>query len=158
HKIKEIGVVYLTDIRFVAARIPGDLDMPDQGEMRLELPRQIAAHDLAVIEVELQKQIWMSDSLDDSPCLVRQSEEVAGHVDHVDRLDDERDPPLGGLLSRPGEVLDEPPPPRRRPGTRHAMELAAAIGLGIAEGLAEGSMEVRLSSGQRAKSALARVP
>ena len=100
----------------------------------------------------------MADSLDDPPRLVRQGQEIAGHVDDIDGLDEKRDAELRQSIRRPGQILDEDILPRGGTGAGHGMELAAAIGLGIADGGGEGGAEIIRASCQRAQTALAGIP
>src|ERR1700730_13049759 len=56
-QVEEVRVIDLADIRLVPARRAGDLDMRVQTGQFRDRRRQIAAHDLHVIEVELEPQI-----------------------------------------------------------------------------------------------------
>ena len=64
-----------------------DLHMPDQRQMRLEAPQQIAAHDLRVIEIELDADIRLVRLRDDVGGVLHAIEEVVRAVAIVDRLD-----------------------------------------------------------------------
>src|SRR5437762_105491 len=77
-QIEQIGVVDLADIGLVASRIAGDLDVRVMAGERAHLGREIALHDLHVIEVELQLEVGPADPLDDAQCLRRVVQEIAG--------------------------------------------------------------------------------
>jgi hypothetical protein len=55
--------------------------------MGFDLVRQIAADDLAVIEVELKEQVGDPHPFDERGCLIRPCQEIPGSVAIVDRLD-----------------------------------------------------------------------
>src|SRR5207302_3436615 len=99
-QIEQIRVMDLADIRLVPSRIAGDLDMRVMAGERAHLGREIALHDLHVIEVELQLEVWPADPLDDAQCLRRVVQEIAGDIASIDRLDDGSQPrpghPVGG--------------------------------------------------------------
>ncbi len=94
-------------IGFVSARIAGDLDVTDQGEMGFDLASQIAAHDLAVIKVELKEQVGDPHPFDERRCLIRPRQEIPGHVAIVDRLDQQANAgqgQTGGGVAQVGDV------------------------------------------------------
>src|SRR5439155_1344419 len=70
-QVEQIGVMDLADIRLVPPGIAGDLHMRVMAGERAHLGREIALHDLYVIEVELQLEVGPADPLDDVQCLRR---------------------------------------------------------------------------------------
>src|SRR5258707_1241729 len=90
-QVVEEGIIDLADIRLVAAGIAGDLDVADARHQALGALGEIALHDLAVIEVELQPRIVAGDAVEDADALRRRVEEIAGDVARVDRLDKDCD-------------------------------------------------------------------
>ena len=87
---EQIGVVDFADIWFVSARVAGDLEVADVSEMLANALGEIACHDLAVVQIHLQKQVVAAHRLDDLPRLGGGVEKVPGDVPHVvDRLDEE---------------------------------------------------------------------
>src|SRR6266851_9479736 len=75
-KIVEEGIVDLADIGLVAARRAGDLDVADARHQLLGALGEIALHDLAVIEVELQPRIVARDLVEDGDPLGGRVEEI----------------------------------------------------------------------------------
>ena len=74
-----------------------NVDMADEGENGLKPPRYIAPHDLNMVEVEHQPQVWSTDFPDDIRCQFNSVQEIARSVVVVQRLDGEsllRFPPL----------------------------------------------------------------
>ena len=59
----------------------------DQRHQRLEPPRDVALCRLAMIDVELQPDRVRADGRDERGCLLLGSQDVAGDVALVDRLD-----------------------------------------------------------------------
>ena len=95
-----------------------------RGEVRFDRAREIALHDLHVIDVVLQEEVVRADFVDDVERLLRAREIEAGNVARVDRLDQE--PDAGVLQLQRGElqVRDE----RRRaarPGRRRRAQRPA---------------------------------
>ena len=75
-------IVDLAGTGLVAAGIVGELDMGDARQMRLQAPRDIALHDLHVIDVVLDEQIARSHAGDEFNRLLRpvqvEARDVAG--------------------------------------------------------------------------------
>ena len=98
---------------FVALRHARDLDMADARvralHVALQLHRDIAFDDLAVVDVELHLQIRRADFVADRLRVVLTVQEEAGDVAGVDRLDHDADARLLRFLRRVFEVLYDTP-------------------------------------------------
>src|ERR1700732_3290207 len=90
-QIEQEGMVDLADIRLVAARVAGDLHMRVVAGERADAVREIAFHDLHMVEVELELEIGMRHPLDHRHRLGCRVEEIARDVAIVDRLVDDGD-------------------------------------------------------------------
>ena len=86
-QIEKIRKVHFTDVRLVALGNAGDLYVPDVREIRTDVGRQIAVHDLAVIEIHLQPGIRRAHGLDQRHGLALSVQKIARNVPAVDRLD-----------------------------------------------------------------------
>src|SRR3974390_83204 len=84
-----------------------DLHMTDQAKMLLQPPDEIAAHDLDMIEVELDTHIRPRNLVDDVGGVLDPAEEIVRAVTWIERLDQERDVAFAHRISRPNEVADE---------------------------------------------------
>ena len=91
------------------------MDVRDRLQMALDACREIAFHDLHVIDVVLYKQVAGADRFDDFQRLSRAAQEEVGDVTRVDGFDEQLD--SGGLESSGGEpqVGDEGRSRDRRP-------------------------------------------
>ncbi len=137
--------------------------MPDEGEQALEAAGDVALGDLAVIDVELQKDLPAPDRLDHRHRLVGGVEEIARHVAMVDRLDEEPHPRLRRPFRRPGEVggIEAGQGHGREPGggeTGHHVDLMAAQCVGVIEGAADAVAELLLAAGETGETPLPRRP
>ena len=81
--------------------------MPDQRQMLFEPADQVAAHDLRVIEIELDADIRLADLRDDVGGMFGAVEEIIRPVAVVDRLDQQRDVFRRGQICGPLEIVDE---------------------------------------------------
>ena len=123
--------------------------MPDQRQMRLETPEQIAAHDLRVIEIELDADIGFARLGDDVGGVLHAIEEVVRPVAIVDRLDQKRDPLFGRKIGGARQIGDKGPLRRRPLVHRHeageTMDGAATDGHDVVQRLREQRVEVALA-------------
>ena len=129
--------------------------------MALEASREVARHDLGVVEIELQAQGRQPQLLDQRRTFGGRIEQIARDVAGVDRLD-QRLPAGGrhrlagdlevGLVGRPARF------PGRALGTNpgHDVDLRAVERLGIGHGAIQRRAKIRLAAGQARKPALAR--
>ena len=70
----------------------GDLDVRGHGQGVVEQARQATFHDLGVVEIELQVEVWLFRRPENCQRITRPVEEIAGNVDlAVDRLDQRLD-------------------------------------------------------------------
>ena len=116
-----------TDIRLVPPRIAGDLHMRVMPGERAHLGRQIALHDLHMIEVELELQVRPPDPLDDAQGLAGVVQEIARDVACIDRLDDRGEARRRHAVGGPAQIVDIDPLTRflvtsLRPQPRHRMQ------------------------------------
>ena len=74
--------------------------------MAADLRRQVAFHDLAVVQVHLHLQVRRADALDDRVRVGLGVQQVAGEVARVDRLDQRVEPVIAQTLRGPGDVVD----------------------------------------------------
>src|SRR5260221_13694651 len=124
-QIEEIGVVHLAAVGFVAVGDAGDLDMGVASGEAAQTDGEIALHDLAMIEVELQLDVVAADAVEDGERVARRVEGIAGDVARIDRLDQQRDAGRrdeGGVAAQSGDEHGGPlgvrairGPPARRP-------------------------------------------
>ena len=156
----------LADVRLVALRHPGDLHVTDMRQQPLEMADQVAFHDLAMVEVELQPQVVGAHGPEDRHGLVLPRKEVARHVTGIDRLDQQVSSGLGRLpggeaqVRQVGGVMDLADLGigvlGQQPG--HGVHAGAVQGLGIAQALDHRIAELRLAAWQAGEPALPRLP
>src|SRR6266851_4921400 len=162
-KIVEEGVVDLADIGLVAPRRAGDLDVADARHQALRPFGEIALHDLAVIEIELQPRIVARDAVEDGDAFGRRVEEIARYVAGVDRLDDHGDAVLLGEIGGVAYILDIDRLAlrlrlSRRPQTGHRVDGPTFRRLGIVDGPRDTVAKFLFAAGQRGETALAGGP
>jgi hypothetical protein len=104
---EEIRVVDLTHIWFMAPGIPGNLKMSDDLEMCANLLGQVAAHDLAMVQVHLQQQVVAPDFLNNLMGVISGIEEIPRHVARIDGLDHELNAVWAQRLGGPAQIADE---------------------------------------------------
>src|SRR6266540_3374781 len=102
------GIVDFAGARLIAAGIIGKLDMSDARQMFLQGARNVAFHDLHVVDVVLHEQIARADVRDDLKRLCRLVQEEAGNIDRVDRLDQKLDPFPGERVRGEAQISDQP--------------------------------------------------
>ena len=108
-QIEQVGIVDLADIRLVALGHARDLDVGGDRLMALEAPREVAGHDLGVVEVELELQARLVQLGDQGGAFGRRVEQVARNVAAVDRLDQGQAPGArAGLGGAPEVRLEDP--------------------------------------------------
>ena len=105
--VVEERIVDLARPRLVPAGIVGDLDMRDAVEIRLDGAGEIPLHDLHVVDIVLEVEVFRAHAVNDPKRLLRCVEEEARYVARVDGFDQQLDPgllqPVGGKL----QVLDK---------------------------------------------------
>ncbi len=84
-------IMDLAFVRLVARGHCGDLHMADQRQIFFEALDQITPHDLQVIAIKLDADVDRADRVDDVRRMVEVTEEIAGPVARIDRLDQEHD-------------------------------------------------------------------
>ena len=145
------------------AGIVGKLDMRDAGKVRLDGARQVPLHDLHVVDIVLDIEVFGTDAVEDAERLLRVGEEEARNVARVDRLDQQPDPGLFQPAGREFQVVDENGLGRLRidPG-RHdagkAVDLRAAERPGVGYRLVDTGAEFLLAPRQDGDAALAAGP
>ena len=90
-RAEEIGEIDFAGSGFVSKRRVGHLHMRDLRKLALDRLRQIAFHDLHVIDVVLKKEIVRSDGADDLDRLGRVAQKEVRDVASVDRFDQQAD-------------------------------------------------------------------
>jgi len=134
----------------------GDLHMRDAGQEPLDLARDVALDDLAVVEIHLHAERGRAHRAADRVRLVLTVQEIARNVAGVDRLDGQRAPTfardgrgapeIGHIRREVGTVIDPP---------RHRVQARTIEDLGIVERALEGGVEFALAPGKGGKAALA---
>src|SRR5713226_2877190 len=81
--------------------------MTNDRKIFLEPPDEIAADDLAVIEIELDAHIRPLDLGDDVGCLLDTGEEIIRPIARIERLDQQRDVACARRIGRSSEVANE---------------------------------------------------
>src|SRR5579864_2989902 len=154
-RVEHGRVIDLAFVGLAAGRHRGDLHVADDGEEFFEALEQIAAHDLHVIEIELDAHIGRADLGDDVGGVLDPAQEIIRPVALIDRLDQQRDVGLGGVGRGALEVFDENGLRRwalfRRHRAGHAMDGAAADRDHIIERALEGCVPIALAPRQRGK-------
>src|SRR5579864_8563078 len=97
-EIEQIGEVDLALIGLVPAGNIGDLHMRVAAPEVPRVLREVALGDLAVIEIELQPDIWALDAIEKADRRLRRSEEIAGIVARIERLDQQCDARRRGAI------------------------------------------------------------
>src|SRR6476620_7558734 len=105
--LEEKCVVNLTGSRFVASRIVGELHVRYQRKIRLDRAREIAFHDLHMVDVVLQKEVVGTDFVDDLQRLPRARQVKTRNIAGIDRLDEQLDSGFLELQRRELEIADE---------------------------------------------------
>src|SRR5215471_12826982 len=87
-EVKQKGIVDLPHVWLMPPRIPRDLKMANQRQVRFDLLSQITMHHLTMVEVHLQEQIIAPDPLDDLAGLRRGREKIARVVTGIEGFDE----------------------------------------------------------------------
>src|SRR5690606_27828240 len=90
-EIEDKRIVDLAVVRLVTMRRIGDLHMADMRRRGAVMPRDIPMHALDVVDIELQAEVRVIDLLDQRRRHLKAIQEIARHIDRVDRLDQDRD-------------------------------------------------------------------
>ena len=156
-------VQHLAGPRLVAAGVVGKLHMGDAGEVLLQAARDVALHDLHVVDIVLHEQIARAHVRNELKRLLGPVQEEAGNIDRVDRLDQKLDPFLGERVR--GEAQIARPAPRSDRSVRairrdadQAVELAAIERLGVVDGARDAVAKLLHPVGQDGDAALAGRP
>src|SRR5450759_4586922 len=104
HEFEQVGIVDLADVGLVTLGHARDLHVADGGDVFPELHRQVALHDLAVVEVHLHLEVGRADFGADRVRLVLAVQEKTRNVAAVDRLDHDGDAGRGRLSRRIVEI------------------------------------------------------
>ena len=147
----------------MAAGVAGDLHMRIVAGEGPHAMREIALHDLHMVEVELQLEVGVPDPLDHRHRLGRRIEEIARDVAVVDRLDDDGDAfarqPLGRMPQiRDIDALGLRPVASGRQYPGHCVQQLAVGRLGVAERRFDPVTEFLLAPHQGGSAALAGRP
>lgn len=152
-------------IGFVASGNSGHLEVPDIAgrEVPPDFLRHIAFHDLAMVQVELNPDIWFADFCEQSVGVVLAIQEKAGHVAWVDRFDKNLNPMRsrgsggstqvchkGGAKRVPGAIGWNPPSWKMNP--------RAIQCLGVAKRAVDGFLKLTLSPRKASNPSFAVVP
>ena len=81
--------------------------MPDLGDFALDRSGQIPLGALCVIDVVLQKEVWMSHFFDKLESQTRRRNDIAGRVVWIERFEHLHDPGGLHLAGGEGQVLFE---------------------------------------------------
>jgi hypothetical protein len=102
-------MMQFADVGFVPVGHARDLDVAHtlRGQVLAKFHRDIALHDLAVVEVHLNLHVGHADFGDDSVRVVLAVQEVAGNVAAIDRLDQQVDADGRRLARGPCQIGDE---------------------------------------------------
>src|SRR6202048_102192 len=84
-------VVDLTGAGFVATGVVGQLHVSDFRKVLLQRWRDVAFHDLHVVDVVLNEEIMRTDVVDDLCCLLCSGEKESGDIAGVDWLNQQLD-------------------------------------------------------------------
>ena len=146
--------VDLARARLVATRVVGELDVADARVQALQRARQVALHDLHVIEVVLQAEVGVARAVDRLQRLVAARDEVARPVARVHRLEQHAHADPGHRLGREAQVAgqhveaDLAPERRGRPAGED-VEAARGEPLGVVMRLHERLPEFGLAARHR---------
>ena len=153
HRREYCRIIDLALVGLAAGRHRRDLGMPDDRQIFLEAPDQIAADDLDVVEIELHAHVRRADLADEVGGVFDVAEEITRPVARIDRLDQERDVRLGRRRRGARQVGDENLLRRRplfdRHHAGHAMDGASADGDDVIQRAGERGGEIALAPGQR---------
>lgn len=145
----------------MAARHIGDLHMRIPAMKVAHMPREIAFGDLAMIKIELQRDVLMRDAIEDDEGLARAAEKIAGVVARIERLDQQ-----GRALSRRARagalqigdidrLLRPPLIAQRLPGKD--VDVRTAESPRVGQRLIDARIEISLAAELRSKAAVARL-
>jgi len=156
-------VVDFAGAGLVAPRIVSELDMRNTRQMRLDGAREIALHDLHMIDVVLNEDVVGADLVNDRGGIGSAVEIEAGNVARIDRLDQQLD---AGRLQRTCSVrqigdqrrLQQFAIGALRRDADEAIQLAAAERAGIVDGAPNAVAEFRHALRKDRNAALAPRP
>ncbi len=157
---KEVRVVDLAVVGFVAVGHACDLDVADAAQVPFEPAREVALADLAVIEVHLHAQVGRAHLSHHVVRLLLRGEEVARCVAPIERFDQQRDAQrrhARGGLAQVGHVGGVQAGPVGALGhdAGHGVQALAAGGLGVAQGRFQVGGEFGLAAREAGHAALA---
>src|SRR5450759_446734 len=163
HESEQVGIVDLANVGLMALGHARDLDIADAGDVFPELHRQVALHDLAVIEIHLHLQVGRADFGANGVRLVLAVQEKTRDVARVDRLDHDGDAGRGRLSRRIVEIAHVGFAVARallaRPDqTGHQVHALVAEHARILERARDAAPEFVFATGQRGEAAFARIP
>jgi len=160
---KQEGIVDFAGAGLVAAGVIGQLDVCDAVEMLLYSRGEVALHDLHVIDVILDEEIFRCHFGNDLGGLFRSGKEESGNVAGVDRLDQQLDMLLCKGVRSVAEVFDKHPTKFRWIGASgrdsgKAVYLAAIQCLRVVDGAFDAVAEFVDTIGKYCDAAFARAP
>src|SRR5215204_1236619 len=106
-RLQHKWIVNLAGPGLVSRGTVGDLHVADQVDVGGDRRRQISAHALGVIDVVLQQEIGMRNSLNDGKSRFRCGQKVTRSVERVEWLEDLENSHAGGGVSCKAQVLDQ---------------------------------------------------
>jgi hypothetical protein len=147
----------------VALGNAGDLHVTDVGQPAPHLHRQVALHDLRVVQVHLHAKVGCARFLADGVRFGLRVEEVPWNVARVDRLDQRDDAGALELGAGMTQVLQVRAPAgcavgARRQQTGHDVQPRGAERARVIERGGDSGAKLRFAAGERRETALARLP
>ena len=86
-KREQVGIIDFTNIWLMPTGYSGNLYMAGNGQVAMNVIRELATHHLGVVNVELQAHIGLADLVDNSSSIVHVVKEITRYIHGVDRFD-----------------------------------------------------------------------
>src|ERR1700736_1096410 len=104
NKTEEVLIIYFAQVRLGSIWNSGHLGVPDFRKVFLRSTREIAAHDLRMIPIELNFQSWIGKLLEDAVRLFDRRKIISRDIPGIDRFNQNGDSGSLDLAQRVFEV------------------------------------------------------